>query len=272
MAKLSFTINDNTLVPEKRRREVKVAGSQAEIDHLVSEGYLLIDGIFERAQLQSLGEALDRVVARETHDPATEHLAGNGHYVRDLLNKDTAFHSLLAMHKPLAISRVVLGPQVWFDAEARVVPAGIAGLRVNWHIHHRVIPDPMPPFFSYPHAIHGLLYLDDVDDDNGPICLLPRSHASPHLSFPTGSQQDREGQVLLPVRAGACLLAHANLWHRTIPTTANARRRRVILFGYTPAWIKSDVARGVKADRALTDTLREQGDDETRELLGGFVW
>jgi hypothetical protein len=272
MFHLPFQLNDNTKPVEVCRRPVDVLATQEEVDHLVREGWLQLDGLVSEGQLEIYREALDRVVAAEVDDPRTEHVPNNGHYLRSLLDKDAAFHPMLHMHKPLSIGRATVGPQVWFDVEARVVPAGVPGMRVNWHIHHRVIPDPMPPFFSYPHAIHGLLYLDDVSEDTGCICILPRSHNNPHLSIPAGNCDPQPGEVRVPTKAGTILLMHANTWHRTVPTTVYADRRRLLLFGYTPAWIKSDVARGVKPKIRLTDELKAQGDAEIRELLGEYYW
>lgn len=272
MYEIPFLINDSTRSIEARQRPVQVMATQDEINHLVEKGYLQIDNLFDDATLEEFRRGLDRVIALETDNPMTEHLKDNGHYIRSLLDKDAIFHSLLYMKQPLSISRAVIGPQVCFDAEARVVPPNIPGLCVNWHIHHRLVPEPLPPFFCYPHAIHGLLYLDDVDHSTGPICLLPGSHLKPHLAIPSGNGEDREGQLILPVKAGTCLLMHANVWHRTIPTTKDAKQRRLILFGYNPPWIKPDIIRGVKPENRLTDELRKNGDAELRELLGEFHW
>ena len=272
MYQLPFLINDNTKTEGECRRTVDVLATEDDIDHFVREGWLQFDGEFTNAELETFRQALDRVATVEKDDPSTEHISGNGHYIRSLLDKDSAFHPMIWMKKPLSIGRAVVGPQVWFDLEARIVSAGIPGMGVNWHIHHRVILTPMPPFFSYPHAVHGLLYLDDVTPDTGPICILPRSHMQTDLRIPKGNCDDIEGQVIIPTKAGSCLLMHANLWHRTIPTTAYSIRRRLLLFGYTPSWIKPDVARGVKPKVRLTDELRKNGDRELRELLGEYYW
>ncbi|WP_431201379.1 phytanoyl-CoA dioxygenase family protein [Bradyrhizobium betae] len=272
MYKIAFDINDNTKDKAARIRSVDVLASVDEVEHLVREGWLQIDGLFSDVELQSFRQAIEEVVTAETDNPTTEHIPGNGHYIRSLLDKHSAFHSLIRMKRPLSIARAVLGPQVWFDAEARVVPAGIAGMRVNWHIHHRVIPAPLPPFFCYPHAVHGLIYLDDVNEDTGPIRILPGSHMQPHLDISNTDGEPRTAQVTLLPKAGTCLLMHANTWHSTVPTTRNAGRRRLLLFGYTPSWIRPDVARGVKPAATLTDELRKFGDAEMRELLGEYFW
>ena len=45
-----------------------------------------------------------------------------------------------------------------------------------WHQHLRVVPDPVPPWFSRPHAIDCLIYLDDLNDSTGALAVVPGSH------------------------------------------------------------------------------------------------
>lgn len=252
-------------------RSIQVMCEQGEVDHLVDQGYLIINNLFDNAKLQEFRDALNRVSVDEYDNPKTEHLEGVGHYIRYLLDKDKVFHSLLFMERPLSISRAVLGPQIYLDVEARLVPPKIPDMGLGWHIHHRVVPEPLPPFFCYPHAIHGLLYLDDVDQATGPICVLPGSHLKPNL-LKARSVEDVEGQLVLPVKAGTCLLMHANLWHRTLPTTKDAMRRQLILFSYTPLWLRPDFGHGVIPEHRLRDDLRKSENSEFRELLGEFNW
>ena len=275
MHKISYTLNNGSTYAnpslEPIQRQVEVIATQDEISHLVNNGYLLLNDIFDNESLKNLNSALSRVCAAEVDHPKTEHLHGVGHYIRYLLDKDEAFHSMLTMERPMSISRAVLGPQIYIDVEARIVPAGVPDMGLSWHIHQRVVPDPLPPFFCYPHAIHGLLYLEDVDYATGPICIIPGSHLKPHL-MKIRSTGDVEGQVVLPVKAGTCLLMHANLWHRTLPSTRDALQRRLILFAYSPSWLKADVGHGVIPENPLRENLRKNGNAELRELLGEFCW
>jgi hypothetical protein len=155
--------------------------------------------------------------------------------------------------------------------EARIALAGVPAAGVPWHIHMRVIPDPMPPFFCYPHSVHGLIYLDPVGELEGPLCVVPGSHRNPRLDL-DGSYEPHPDEVRLTFDPGDCILLHGNLWHRTVPTAPNCGRRGLLLFGYAPSWLKNDLARGVKTDGSLTEQLRASGDPELVELLDGFHW
>lgn len=269
---IEYRINDNTREEADRRHRVEVSATREELRQLVEQGYLLRRGLFPDSLVRAFGDALDRVSAAEIDDPKTELLGNNGHYLRNLMDKDPIFTEVLKNRVALSIGRAVLGPQVWFDIEGRIAFANVPGQKVDWHIHLRVVPDPLPPFFAYPHALHCLLYLDDVDETSGPICLLPGSHRWLHYDVPPGDSTDKPGQVVLPVEAGHCLFMHGNLWHRTLPSGSNCSKRRLLLFGYTPSWIRSDLARGIKVEPTTTEELRRTGDREMRELLGEYYW
>jgi hypothetical protein len=94
----------------------------------------------------------------------------------------------------------------------------------------------------------------------------------PEPRIPLGDQSDQTGQVKLYFDPGDAVFIHANLWHRTIPSSLGAGYRRLLLLGYVPSWIRAEASRGVRAERPLTAELMRTGDAETRELLGEFTW
>lgn len=267
---INYRINNNKL--PQRDRPVEVHARPDEIEELVTNGFLMRRDMFTDETLDRMRAAVDRLEIEERTHPNGEHVPNNGFYLRYLRDKDEVFRDLMFFEPPLSIARAVLGPQVWFDADARIAYEGQAGKHVPWHIHKRVVPDPLPPFFSYPHGIHCLLYLDSIGDDEGALVVLPGSHGDNTIDLPDGDTRDMPGQQLLFPAAGDCLVVHANLWHRTIPTTAACKRRRLVLFGYEPSWTKSAVARGVKPVNPLTAPLRGSTDDQLGELLDEWHW
>jgi ectoine hydroxylase-related dioxygenase (phytanoyl-CoA dioxygenase family) len=178
-------------------------------------------------------EAIDLIGLNERHTTSNHNTCFGGQYIRYLMDKSAVFLRLYRLKETLSIARAALGPQVQFDqVDARIVPAGVANVRVPWHTHLRVIPRPLPPFFCYPHAIHCLLYLDSIDEHNGPLCVLPGSHKKLNEIYDEGGYEDKSGQVLPLIEEGDCLLIHGNLWHRTLPSKDTAGTRRLIIFGY----------------------------------------
>jgi hypothetical protein len=266
-----FIINDQ--VNGYPTRSVATTASREELDELVSRGFLLCRELLDAPSARTLAEAVLRLAEAEESFPESECLAGQSIYIRALLDKDEAFHSLLRLEPVLSMARALLGPQVWIDLEARMNYAGSPGVAVPWHGHIPVIPDPLPAFFCYPHQIHCLIYLDRITEQEGALCLLPGSHMNPGVRIPLGDQSDQDGQVQLYFEPGDAVLIHGNLWHRTIPSQPRAGFRRLLLMGYVPSWIRSDIGlNGVQATGSRRSELVAQGDAEVQELLGEFHW
>ncbi|RFS84826.1 hypothetical protein D0T12_15000 [Actinomadura spongiicola] len=254
------------------RRTVTTTATPDELDALVRTGYLVRRNLLDRATSDTLADAVLKLAEAEAERPEAESLPGKSIYIRSLLDKDAVFHPLIRLEPALSIARTLLGPQVWIDLEARLNFAGRSDVAVPWHAHLPVIPDPMPALFSHPHQIHCLIYLDHVTEREGALCLLPGSHRGGDVRLPLGDQSDRPGQVELFFEPGDAVLIHAGLWHRTVPSSADAGYRRLLLLGYVPSWLRADTGRGVPAERSLTAELARTGDAETRELLGEFQW
>ena len=130
----------------------------------------------------------------------------------------------------------------------------------------RVISKPLPPWFSQPHAIDALIYLDDLDDDTGPVCVVPGSHAwldrhPDHQVF-----ESIEDEKILRVPAGSGVMIHGNLWHRAMPTLN--KKRRMLILGYTPTWLRKSPHGGPSPTDGLTQDLLQNCDEESKELLG----
>jgi hypothetical protein len=64
-------------------------------------------------------------------------------------------------------------------------------------------------------------------------------------------------------------MAHHSLWHHALPTRPGCGERRLLLYGYSPTWMKLSIY-GQKPPNGLTAQLLAQPDvdEETRELLG----
>jgi ectoine hydroxylase-related dioxygenase (phytanoyl-CoA dioxygenase family) len=171
---------------------------------------------------------------------------------------------MLTFAPALNVARAAIGPQVQCHAMVlRVSYPQLEGQQVEWHFHQRVVPDPIPPFFSRPEVIDNLIYLDDVDEETGPLVVIPGSHRW-NEDLPSGDFADKPGQVVLPVPAGTMVTAPSSIWHKAMPTKPGGRKRRLLILGYSPTWMKPIDSFGGDP----TAHLRQTGDEETRELLG----
>lgn len=258
-------------------RPVQVAASPAEIQRFATEGFLVREGMLDGAELDLFRAALDEVIASEERDHAkgdgsAQSRRFGGLFLRHLIDKHAAFHELLRRQDILSIIRAVLGPQIQLrGTSARIAFPGQIEQETQWHFHQRVIPDPLPPWFSRAQTVEVLLYLDDVTDVTGPLCVVPGSQEWTDHDPPNDDYSERVDQVTLRLPAGSAVFLHGSLWHRAMPTLQQSNIRRVLIIGFGPTWMKPSIY-GKRPDHPLSDDLLPDADQETRELLGVGGW
>ena len=249
--------------------DVEVHASPEELQTFAETGCLAREGLFQGEALQKLRDALDCLEEREwkKRDSAMAGKRGWGFIPRHLMDKDEAFLELLKFQPTLSIARAMMGPLVRLRGlSARITyPGEDRKHQTPWHQHMRVISNPLPPWFSRPHCIDCLIYLDDLNEDTGAVAVVPGSHNWLDKATPN-SYESVDGEVELRVKAGGGVLIHGNLWHRGLPTL-NAKRRMLIL-SYTPTWLRKSPHGGEQPEDGLTHTFLEDADLEERMLLG----
>jgi len=269
--RLTFRIRNHDL--KDPVRTVDVLATPEEIRQIVEKGYLVREKMFTGEGLERLRRALDEVEAKEKDihgmgEGMNRSRNYGGLFLRHLMDKHPVFLELLKFQPILSVARALIGPQVQVRGmTARISYPNEPHQETHWHFHQRVIPDPVPPFFTRPHVIDALIYLDETNDANGPVCVLPGTHLKPDTDLPSDDWSDKPGQVVLRLSAGSCVIMHSSLWHRAFPTTPQGSRRRLLLLGYGSPWLKPSIY-GEKPKNGLTEKLLKDADSETRELLG----
>lgn len=270
MNTLSYTVLTGHLEGGRPEHKIEVHATPEELDDFVREGYLLRESLIQGDHLESLRDALDRLVEAEW-----EKSRGNrkpterswGFIPRHLMDKDPVFLDLLKFPPVLSVCRAMMGPLVRLRGlSARVSFPGEEIQDTPWHQHLRVVSNPIPPWFSQPHCIDALIYLDDLNEDTGAVAVVPGSHAWLDRDPPHKDVDRVEGQVVFEVPAGSVVMVHGNTWHRALPT--RRKKRRMLILSYTPTWLRKS-PHGVPAPAdGLTADLLEDTDEETRILLG----
>ncbi len=249
--------------------KIEVHATAEELETFADTGYLVREDIFQGEALEKLRDALDRLEEREweKRDSAIAGKRGWGFIPRHLMDKDEVFLDLLKFQPTLSIARAMMGPLVRLRGlSARITyPGDDREHQTPWHQHLRVVSKPLPPWFSRPHCMDCLIYLDDLNEDTGAVAVVPGSHnwldkGTPHTYGPV------EGEIELRVNAGGAVLIHGNLWHRGLPTL-NAKRRMLIL-SYTPTWLRKSPHGGPPPEDGLTQDFLKEADFEERMLLG----
>lgn len=259
--------------PDEPPREIEVHATREEINRLADEGYMIRERMFTGESLELLREGMDRLEAKEMKrsqyngDGKSSVRKYGGFYFRYLMDKDQAFLDLLKHQPLLSIARALMGPMITMNAGARITYPGPENQETEWHQHRRYIPKPLPPWFMRPHALDVLIYLDDVNEANGPLCVLPGSHHRIQEEPAPEFYGDFPDQVKLCPSAGTAVLLHTNLWHRAMQTTPEGTKRRLLIVSYAPTWLKKGML-GVQPENGLTVSLLENANEETLELLG----
>lgn len=248
-------------------RSFEIQATPEQVEALVTDGYVVLERVFQGEALERLRTAILEVAEREGHEVRTGKDWG-GVYLRHLMEKHEAFFELFRLEPCLSLARATLGPQVQvLPLTGRIAWPEADGQATPWHIHQRVVPTPRPAFFSAPQVIDCLIYLDDLDEASGPVCVVPGSHKWEDREFPGGPHEDIPGQVSLTVPAGSIVAIHGNTWHRGLPTTPGGTIRRLLILPYTHAWSQHP-SFGERPTNGLMRPLFENPDLETQELLG----
>ncbi len=243
-------------------RVVKAPFSEEQIARFADDGYLLLPQAFDEAARTTLADATERIAEREASKAG-----GGGIFLRHLMDKDPAFLALLDHPNLLPLARLMLGPMVRaLPVTARIAVPGEPNQQVEWHIHQRLVPRPLPPFFSQPVVLDTLIYLDDVDEETGPLQVVPGSHRITQEAIPSRTG-DLPGQITLMPKAGDAIMLHGNLWHRALPTTSKGRRRRLIIFPFGPTWVNLP-SFGARPADGLLEELAKGADADLLEVLG----
>lgn len=251
-------------------RVVEVLATPEEIQALARDGYLVRERLVPMEHVEVLRAALDETVARDDRLEISSAGRFGGVFLRHLMDKHPAFLEFLDFAPTLSVARAVFGPFVQVRGfTGRVCYPDDPNQETVWHFHQRLVPDPLPPLFMRPQTLDVLLYLDDIDDRNGPLCVLPGSHNRLEEDLSASDFDDKPGQVVLRLPAGSAVICHGALWHRALPTRPGGTIRRLLLYGYGPGWIKHSIY-GKKPEDGLTVQLlqRPDLDEETKELLG----
>jgi ectoine hydroxylase-related dioxygenase (phytanoyl-CoA dioxygenase family) len=249
--------------------EIDVHASPEELKNFEKTGYLIKEGVFTGQALERLRDAMDRLEKREyvVPPPPSTDKRSWGRVPRHLMDKEQAFLDLLKFQPTLSIARAMMGPLVRLRGlSGRISYPNNEVQETPWHIHLRTFSRPLPPWFSRPHCIDSLIYLDDLDDETGPVAVVPGSHEWIDREPPEKCYEPVEGEKPICVKAGSAVMIHGNLWHRAMPT--RGRKRRMLILSYTPSWLRKSPHGGPQPEDGLTKSFLENADAEERMLLG----
>ncbi len=212
-------------------------------------GYLVVPNVLSGDEVQELRRVTDDFVEAARH--VSEHTA-----IYDLEDSHSpaeprvrriktphAHHEtyarMVAHPNILAVLQNLWGPSIRFDVSKLNLKSAGYGAPVEWH----------QDWAFYPHTNDDLaavgIMIDDVDETNGPLMVIPGSHKGPILDHHAGGyfcgavnpergEVDFGKAIKLTGAAGSVTIHHARTIHGSA-TNASGKPRRLLLHQYRAA-------------------------------------
>src|SRR3990170_3025828 len=214
------------------------------------DGYLVIPRLIQGEQLAELRDLTDRIVAEacgvaandELYDLEPTHSAALPRVRRlkpAIFKRYAFFHALARDPKITSILAQLLGPAIRQHGTKLNMKAAGYGSPVEWH----------QDWAFYPHTNDDVLatglYLDDCDEANGPLMVVPRSHKGPVWDHhadgyfcgamdPDACAVDFASARPLTGPAGSMTIHHVRAVHGSALNRSN-RMRQLLLHEYAAA-------------------------------------
>ncbi|KRS19018.1 phytanoyl-CoA dioxygenase family protein [Roseovarius indicus] len=217
--------------------------SDAQRAFYAENGYLMIENAVTPDQLDRLRAITARLIdasrtvseSNDVYDLDKGHGPDSPRLTRIKIphKQDPYFWEVLRHSTMTQVLNDLLGPDTTILTSKLNTKAPGGGRAVEWH----------QDWAFYPHTNDDLLafglMLEDVDEANGPLMVIPGTHRGPVLDHtsngvfagainPDDPAFDREKIVTLTGKAGSMTVHHARLLHGSAPNRSD--RARMILF------------------------------------------
>ena len=209
-------------------------------------GYLLVKGVFTKEEVEEMRGAVDRIIQRAAEANRDHNSTWQGDYMppeelkklvlrgfHDVHYHEACFLRALAHPNMVAILTRLIGPNVQLHHSKMLVKPPEKGAAFPMHQDY--------PYF--PHDKHTMLaasmHLDDADEENGCIHVLPGSHKMgpiPHVGrhYLNHKEYPIEMGIPCPAEAGDVLFFNYLTIHGSKPNRSNRYRRNVLFQYKTP--------------------------------------
>jgi ectoine hydroxylase-related dioxygenase (phytanoyl-CoA dioxygenase family) len=212
-------------------------------------GYLVVPDVLDRSEVEELRRVTDGLIEKarqvgahdDVYDLEDSHSAAEPRVRR--IKTPHLWHPVYAamVRHPniLAVLKRLWGPSIRFDVSKLNMKAAGYGAPVEWH----------QDWAFYPHTNDDLaavgIMIDDVDEANGPLLVVPGSHKGAIFDHheggvfcgamdPTRREVDYDAAVALTGAAGSITVHHCRAVHGSA-TNTSGRPRRLLLHQYRAA-------------------------------------
>ena len=257
--------------------------ASAESEQLEREGYTIIRGMLDAAELAELREDVAEVFAREPADQRNGLPPEDREMFRyAMLNRSAAAQKAVAHPRLLEVIEPLLGEDCHVIANtAWRNPAGQPGSHggQNWHIDagpHVPLPPGVRWPADIPHPVFAIgvhIYLMDCEMADGPTGVIPGSHLSGRP--PPGGQHldpdlQYEGRGVVPLlaKAGDAGLFVSDVWHRRMPTHDGDHGRFFLQVHYGRRDIAQRLMTTAQANQLSPEAIARATTERERRVIG----
>lgn len=234
------------------------------------DGFLVVRGALDAAAVTAVREAGDRIAGSFlTKPPLDDKPAYNYLDQRPGLLREPALLALVTNPSTVSLVAQLLGPNIHLHSTALIYkrPSPKAPLsRFGWHRDIRIPRD--LGHEALPRVGIKVCYcLTDFHEPKSGMTLLARSShkRTVPLTVKQGEVDPADLEVCdLRLDAGDAFLFENRLFHTAAPNLSD-RCSKVVLYGYSYRWMKTETYLEIPDERRLMGT-----DPVTRQLLGGY--
>jgi len=263
--------------------EFREEPASPETGQLEREGYAIVRGLLDEAEVAQLRAEIGEVFERDPPDQRGERPPEDAAMFRyAMLNRSPAAQAAVANPRLLAVIEPLLGEDCHVIANtAWRNPAGQPGSHggQNWHIDagpHVPLPEGVRWPAEIPHPVFAIgvhLYLQDCALEDGPTGVIPYSHLSgrpPPAERRLDDDLTWEGRGVTPfiVKAGDAGLFVSDIWHRRMPTRDGDHGRFFLQVHYGRRDIAQRILTTVQSNQLSPEAIARAETPRQRRVVG----
>lgn len=210
--------------------ELRSALTASRLQALHREGFVLLPGVLDAAQIALLRQAIDHL------EPTHWDYSGVIDHYKCVFNRDPLWLPFLDLDGVIELAEAALGADCHIIGQTawRCHP-GFVGAELHLDYLVMELPERLlaDPAFELPMQIcTAHLYLDDIDADLSPTRVIPGSHRAGRP--PVAGERQWHGREAEPVlcRAGDVLMFRSELWHAGSDNRTRDRTRYLLQVHY----------------------------------------
>jgi phytanoyl-CoA hydroxylase len=221
-----------------------------QIDQFWKKGYVVVESVVSRELIEEANIVLKQLIKAsckvtssnsifDLSDQHTEHVP-SVRRIKDPHLVHPVYDQIMRSEAVLDCVRALLGPDLRMEHSKLNIKQAKGGEAVEWH----------QDWAFYPHSNDDILevgvLLEDCDEENGPLLMIPESHKGPieNHHHPEGffcgaidienATFDAKKAVSLTAKAGAITMHHVRMVHGS-RSNQSERNRPILLIGYSAA-------------------------------------